>query len=287
MKNIYYCLYILLLLVSCQNDNDGISSNFDVETRFHASMEYASTHPTDTIFVDDDAYMVYVCGDSHLVDSCQNLTKFVQLYRSDNQCPVAIHLGDHVRGKNNLQLDADTYNSIPANPTKHDTIFSTLGNHDLWYGQWKDYFRIWKTSVYWFVVSTPTYHDVFICLDNASGTLGRSQILWLKQQLAAFAQDTTIRHRIVYSHIDFFRMDNMKNNCANMELEETYELIHLFEQYHVAQYWSGHDHCREKVQMGNVIYIAVDALDDKLPEAGYMAVCMSDDIHNDFRRIRQ
>lgn len=285
MKKYYYCLYIVILLVSCQDDNHGISSNFDVETRFQASMEYASTHPTDTIIVDDDSYMVYVGSDSHLVGSSHNLTTFVQLYRSDNLCPVAIHLGDHVRGKTNLPLDADTYSSIPANPTKRDTIFSTIGNHDLMYGQWTEYFRIWKTSVYWFVVSTPTYHDVFICLDNASGTLGRSQILWLNKLLAAFAEDPTIRHRIVYSHVDFFRMDNMNNNCANMPQEETYELIHMFEQYHVAQYWSGHDHCQEKVQIGNVVYIAVDALDDKLPEAGYMAVRMSDDIHNDFRRI--
>ncbi len=75
------------------------------------------------------------------------------------------------------------------------------------------------------------------------------------------------------------------NDCANFSLEETYALIDLFERNNVAQYWSGHDHDREKVQIGNVTYIVVDALEDKSHQAGYMAVYMSDYIHNDFRFI--
>lgn len=285
MQKYPFFLCILLLFTSCQSDNHGISSIFDIETRFRTSMEYASKHGTDTIIVAENSYYVYVCTDSHIDTSNHNLTKFVQMYRSDEKCPIAIHLGDHIRGKNKLQWDADTYNIVPINLSKKDTIFSTPGNHDLWYGQWTDYYRIWKTSVYWFVVSTPKYHDIYICLDSASGTLGRLQIHWLNELLESLAQDTTIRHRIVYSHNDFFRMDNMMNDCANFSIEETYALIDLFERNNVAQYWSGHDHDREKVQIGNVTYVVVDALEDKSPQAGYMAVYMSDYIHNDFRFI--
>jgi len=255
-------ILLSLLLASCDKyDLMGLffMSSPAADERFSQSKEYNDGHGFSTIYVTSDDYTVYLASDAHVSNSAKGMERFVSDCLSDDTtAPFALFLGDAVDGKGTFDLFLKTV--APFSPDGR-TLFCTPGNHDLFYGQWSEWVKALNTSSYIFKAVTPSAgSDLFICMDSASGTLGKSQREWLENILSA--AKGKYRYIIVFTHTHFFKQDNSQGHTSNFNLEETYDLAKLFKDYGVGLVLSGHDHHYEEAFFKDVRYICVNSIED-------------------------
>lgn len=280
-KHIFISAVAALALTACGESNLDVvgmvyTRSDGVETRFAQSMDYNRQHCFDTIQVPTDDYRLYVMSDIHVDFSTFNLDTFVMDYQADPKAaPFCLLLGDIINGTGHYDYCMQHVSQIWKGTG--DTCFCTLGNHDMYFDQWKDYRAYWKTSTYWFMVKTPTHKDLFICLDSGDGTMGIGQRKWFVE-LMQTKQKEGYRHIIAYTHTHFFKVDASQGHTSNFALEETYEWCDLFAQYGVDMVLQGHSHSRNLTTFRDVIYLRVDALEDHYYNAGYTILNVSDGI---------
>ena len=293
ISNVKYKILNILLLfaVTACNPNYDMPGMFNgsserADKRLAESLEYNKQAGEINLTVSED-YTVYVCTDTHVDSTTYNWRTFVKAYKADNNCPFAIHLGDLINAKGNFPRFFQAATVSPAGYLAgKDTIFYTLGNHDLYFNQWPEYKHYVGTSTYWFDTRTSGNKllDLFICLDSGEGTLGVDGLEWLRTILEDKA-DKGYRHIIIFTHTHMFKQDDSQGHTSNYSMEETYEIANILTQYGVTEYWSGHDHAREKTSYGGVKYIVVDALEDPVPDAFYMKVRMAAEIQHEFIKV--
>ena len=287
---IVFCVLVLTLTTCNPNyDMPGMfnGSSIRADDRFDESMAYNEKAGYSHIIVPED-YRIYVCTDTHVDSTTRNVESFVKAYKSDPKCPFAIHLGDLVNAKGNYSRFFEAMATIPEGyvPGK-DTIFYTVGNHDLYFNQWEEYKKYVPTSTYWFDTRTidGKLLDLFICIDSGEGTLGVSPLNWLRETLKEKSAEN-YRHIIVFTHTHMFKKDDSQGHTSNYSMEETYDLTALFSKYQVSMYWSGHDHSREMSNYGGVTYIVVDALLDPEERPFYMVADMGETIQTKFISVK-
>ena len=287
----YLSLFTLLLAMTSCNPNYDMPGMFNgssvrADKRFTESMAYNDKAGFARLVVPED-YRIYVCTDTHVDSTTYNLEKFVKLYKSDLLCPFAIHLGDLVNENHNHEKFFAAVDKVAKDfPAGKDTIFYTVGNHDLYFNQWESYKSFVSTSTYWFDTRTEDGKllDLFICLDSGEGTLGVEPMNWLRNTLEQKNQEN-YRHIIVFTHTHMFKKDNSQGHTSNFPLEETYDLTALFTKYHVNMYWSGHDHSRELTNYGGVTYIVLDTMQDPAEQPFYMIADMAQHIDIRFEQL--
>ncbi len=249
--------------------------------RFQDSMRYNEEHGVcRTLNLPSDNYKVYIATDMHVDSTWRNLTKFSTLAQNDAECPFVLILGDVINAQNNYPHFFEGMKPL----TK--TWFCTAGNHDIYFGQWKDYLELIGSSTYYFVAQTPVAKDLFICLDTSDGTLGVKQMRWLKD---LFKESSTkgYRHIIVFTHTHMFKRDASQGHTSNFAMEETYEITALLEQNKVDWYVSGHDHSREITDFKGVKYIIVDALEDPVERPAFMIATIGDELKYEFVELKK
>jgi len=272
-------LFILctLSLCTCANDDSTLdmkgmfSPNGPTNAvRFAQSMEYNDRVGEIHLDMKSDDYIVYVCSDSHITRNTHvNLDYFMAQYSAAQGPKLAIHLGDLIDAQKNFAC-ADSI--VHTGRTRADTLFQTVGNHDVYFNQWDIFRSYFGTSVYWFDTNNGNKKlDLFICLDSAEGTLGTDQTKWLRELLARKAKEG-YRRIIVYTHTHFWKLDGSQGHTSNFSLEDTYELSALFSQYGVDYVWSGHQHAKQSVIYKGVNYLVLDATKDSESGQSYMTV---------------
>ncbi len=271
-----------MILCSCDRDLIGffIPPSDDVQQRFEQSMDWNEANGYPVIEVGDNEYKFYCATDVHVDGSNENIKTFVTRLRNDASAIFGVLLGDLVHNTEQYPLFME---AIPFDPSIHaqnDTIFSTLGNHDLYFGQWEDYKKYWKTSCLYFTVQTPDFLDLFLLLDTGSGTLGRSQLEWMKTVLSE--QGGKVRYIVVCTHTDLLRVDNTSFPSGGMTMEETLELTSLMQSYGVDLYLQGHNHLRHDTRYRDVHYVTVETIQDKSEEPGYLVATMGKSINLEF-----
>lgn len=289
MKKLFSIIAVIismLSLTSCYGNLDvigivyGQSPRSDV--RFANSMAYNDTAGYTTIHIPQNKYKVYYATDMHVDTSWRNVSKWATAYRNDNECYFGIVLGDMVNAINHYEdfLKGLVYDPLTQKANK--PYFTTVGNHDLYYGQWAEYLKYFHTSTYYFIAQTPDYKDLFICMDSGDGTWGRKQFDWLKELLAK-AKDENYRHITIFTHTHIFKRDLTQGHTSNYALEETYEIMDILDRYGVEWYVSGHCHSRDVADFKNTKYIIVDTM--KAPEKNpcYMVATFGDTL--DYRFI--
>lgn len=282
-------LSFAVIFTACDENMKALvsSKSPSINERFIQSMLYNSEHGYATIQVPDDEYTVYVCTDTHVATVNTKLQTFIQLYRNDLTCPVAVCLGDLVEADHSYVWFVDAFKHVEPITSKPDTMFVTIGNHDVFFDQWSSYIQYWPTSTYYFVIETngpAKCKDLYICFDTAQGTVGEAQLEWLRDKLD-WAQKQQFRHIIAYAHVNIFRRDNTDADISTVSLEETYELMYLFASHGVEQFWSGHDHAREEFTHGGVKYIIVDSMEQENDNSAYMVLHVGDKLNNTFHSI--
>lgn len=284
MKKIYY-IALAVLLSACGKNKEAtldmlgmFSPNGEtVNTRFAQSQEYNAQTGVKHLNMGTDDYIIYVCTDSHITKKThRNLDYFVAQYRAETAPKFALHLGDIIDAQENFPC-ADSIIHFPGQTLK-DTIFVTLGNHDIYFKQWPIFRQYFKTSAYWF----DTYNgskklDLFICVDSAEGAIGTTQTKWLENLLAEKSKEG-YRHIILFTHTHLWKLDGSQGHTSNMALEETYDLTDLLDKYNVEYVWSGHQHARQSVIFKGVNYLVLDATKDEEKGQHYMTVNMGSSI---------
>lgn len=291
-KNIYIYLGFLFLIfgsfVACGPDARldmvgmfaGTSPKID--ERFTESQVYNEQHGFSTIQAPAEDYRVYVCTDTHITKTQKRWTNFIETYRQDMLCPVAVHLGDIIDAQNYFDEMYSAYQAVPANPSKVDTLMAIAGNHDIYFKQWPQFIELFKTCTYYFIVRTPSgKQDLFICYDSADGTVGSKQLQWLTETLQ-WADTQDFRHIVACTHTHFFKRDYSQGHTSNYTIEETYALLNLFAKHGVEMVWSGHDHAREITKVKGMTCIVVDSMEDDDKNPFYMLVTMGKSISYEF-----
>jgi len=279
MKKIVSILSVTLLMASCNGPLDIkgliVGSSPDANTRYAQSLAWNTDHGFQSIDVEREDYQLYVCTDAHIANSSEGLTKFVEDYLDDGSAvPFALYLGDAMDGRKVYDLFQQTVAPIALGGRQ---LFSTPGNHDLYYNLWTEYISYEKTATYTFTVNTPSgAKDLYICLDSASGTLGTEQRAWLGHLLTAPADIVPYRNIIVFTHTHFFKRDNSQEYTSNYNIEETYDLTNLFQEGKVDLVLTGHDHLFEETVFKGVRYLTLNAISDKEKSAYYYKINVSD-----------
>lgn len=249
-----------LAATACSKESELITSGESVDMRFNQSMEWNIKHNLSEITVESDDYNIFVMADSH-VGSTTNLDRFSDLAKTEKPAAVIID-GDLTGG-----LPED-YNEFEKHFPTNDSLrsFYIVGNHDLWYNGWGEFYSRFGSSIYYFTITTPVASDLYICLDTGGSTLGHQQMEWLKKLLES-ARDK-YRYCIVITHINLFRPRHTES--TNPVVEELYVLTDLFTMQNVNMVITGHDHKKDAEVFGLTTYIQVAALEDGLSYAGYM-----------------
>ena len=296
MKNIYIYLGSLFLVLGSICTACGPDTRLDmvgmfagtsptIDKRFEQSIEYNQQAGFATIHALMETYHVYVCTDTHIHKTRKRWEHFIDAYRADIQCPVAIHLGDIIDATTDFGYIEEALEPHPLTailPTKPDTLMAVCGNHDIYFKQWETFIKAFKTSTYYFVVQTPSgKQDLFVVYDSADGTVGSKQLKWLETTLQ-WADTQNFRHIVACSHTHFFKRDGSQGHTSNFTIEETYALLNLFTEHGVDMLWSGHDHAREITQVKGLTSIVVDSMKDEDKEPYYMLVTMGDKIDYEF-----
>ena len=98
-----------------------------------------------------------------------NLDRFYDIARTKKPAAVIID-GDLTGG---LPEDyAKFENHMPQDDSLRS--FYVVGNHDLWYNGWGEFYTRFGSSSYYFTVKTPAGSDLFICIDTGGSTLGQA-----------------------------------------------------------------------------------------------------------------
>lgn len=253
-----------------------------IDERFEQSKEYNDKAGFATLQAPSEDYHVYVCTDTHVTKTQIRWTNFIDTYRADLQCPVAVHLGDIIDAQNYFDEMYTAYQTVPLNLAKQDTLMMIAGNHDIYFKQWPEFIKYFKTCYYYFIVKTPAgKQDLFVVYDSADGTVGKKQLQWLEQTLT-WADTQDFRHIVACTHTHFFKRDGSQGHTSNYTIEETYALLNLFTKHGVDMVWSGHDHSREITQVKGMTCIVVDSMKDEDKEPYYMLVTMGDKIDYEF-----
>ncbi|MBR5663283.1 MAG: metallophosphoesterase [Bacteroidales bacterium] len=288
MKAVYtYCVLALLFLASCGKNIDyaGLfyTINESPDERFAQSMKYNDEHGYDTITGVPDDYEVYVMSDIHVDFSTDNLDRFVSDYLADSvAAPFAICLGDLINATDHWDYFDEHVKPVSDVGRK---IYYTVGNHDLYFDQWPEFRSRYHTSTYWFEVQTVSnFKDLYISIDSGNGTLGVDQRDWLEDVLRE-KKNQGYRHTIVYTHTHFFKKDTSQGHTSNFNLEETYDLLDLFDRYDVSLVLQGHSHSRDLTTFKDVVYLRVDALEDHYPDAYYTILNVGNHIYFEFINV--
>ena len=256
-----------------------------IDKRFEQSMEYNKQARYSTIQAPSDNYHVYVCTDTHIHHTRERWEHFINAYRGDKLCPLAVHLGDIIDATTDFGYieEALAPQALSAEvATKQDTLMAVCGNHDIYFKQWEQFVRTFKTSSYYFVVETPAgKKDFFMVFDSADGTVGRKQLDWMRETLA-WAEQQAFRHIVACTHTNFFKRDNSQGHSSNFTQEETYALLNLLTEHGVDMLWTGHDHSREITQVKSMTSIVVDSMKDEDKEPYYMLVSMGEKVDSEF-----
>ncbi len=261
--SIVYFLIAVLTCISCMDDADlsgFLYSSDPVNERVKMSLDWNRNNPDKDLIVKGSEYSLLIAGDPE-IGGTVNLDTLISRAKKPGVAGYVI-AGDITsgdpKGYDTLKHELDEQIPGPA--------FYILGNHDLFFNGWDNYYNYFGSSTYAFTITTSDASDLFICLDSGNATLGSRQLEWLSDLLAKERKDH--RYCIIFSHVNFFR--DHHTFSANPLVEELHALLDLFYSNSVDMVLMGHDHRRSEEVFGRTRYVTLDACIDGFEEASYL-----------------
>ena len=273
MQHLKYILFVAVAIFIAGCDKYDIQGFFiapskeRVNKRFEQSIEYNQNHLNDTLIISNqEDYTFLAAADFHVKTTAINLAKYTKITNTNSDVLFSTILGDITDQLGGLQIAYDSINN-----NKGDATMRILaGNHDTYFDQWSEYYKLFGSSTYFFVVKTPTTSDLFIALETASGTLGKSQQKWLEDIL----EEKRSQHRycFILTHTNFFDTELSQFPSGNYSLEETAFLTHIFDQYDVSLIINGHDHTYDYIELDGIRYLTLEDAQDLDNEPTYFSI---------------
>ena len=279
LQMVKYTFTIIMAIAVCSCNNLDVKGIFmptgeGIEKRFEQSAEMNSGLKKAAIESQSN-YMFYVAADPHIEHEHKNLDIFNDALRNDENASFGVLLGDCSELRDNLDKYIEALTYYPERHSYNHEIFHILGNHDVFFNGWVNYRKKLGASVYWFEVLFPEGKDLYICLDTATGTLGRKQSDWFRTFLEENRK--SYRHCVILTHTNLFYTDNTQAGSGNMPIEETFSLIDFFGKQDVTLVLQGHDHYREDLFYDNVRYTILGTIKDESDKAEYLKVNVNAD----------
>lgn len=279
MQNLKYIITSIIfttIFVACDKyDFQGFfvsPSKERVNERFNQSITYNEQHQNDTLITtSQENYLFYTAADVHVKTTAEHLAKYIDIAREDNKALFSTILGDITDQKQGLVIAHDTIENHKGN----SIVRVLAGNHDIYFDQWSEYYKLFGSSTYYFIVKTPTASDLFIAIDSSCGSLGNKQMKWLENILIEKRKQH--RHCIIMTHTHFFDRDMSQFPTGNFSIEETATLTNLFTKHNVNLVISGHDHHNETYNFNGVQYLVLDDIQDLDPEPTYFTINVTND----------
>ena len=279
MQNLKYIITSIIfttIFVACDKyDFQGFfvsPSKERVNERFNQSITYNEQHQNDTLITtSQENYLFYTAADVHVKTTAEHLAKYIDIAREDNKALFSTILGDITDQKQGLVIAHDTIENHKGN----SIVRVLAGNHDIYFDQWSEYYKLFGSSTYYFIVKTPTASDLFIAVDSSCGSLGNKQMKWLENILIEKRKQH--RHCIIMTHTHFFDRDMSQFPTGNFSIEETATLTNLFTKHNVNLVISGHDHHNETYNFNGVQYLVLDDIQDLDPEPTYFTINVTND----------
>jgi hypothetical protein len=270
-----FFLGLVLSFSSCMDDADltGFLYSADpVNERVNMSLEWNKMNPSRDITFAAKDYSLLIAGDCE-VGGTTNLDTLIFRAKRQNTAGFVI-VGDLTSG------DPKGYGILEneLDAKKPGDAYFILGNHDLFFNGWDDYYSYFGSSTYSFTVKTSEASDLYICLDSGNGTLGSRQLDWLTDLLNR--ERKNYRYCIIFSHVNFFREHHTFS--ANPLVDEIRVMLDLFYKYNIDMVITGHDHHRSEEFFGRTHYITLDAFYDGFEDASFLRLEVKSDLLSTF-----
>lgn len=257
MKRFFQILLIVFVagyLVSCKADPKGLVSSTDVDKRFEDSASLPEKNDV-VIGEEETEFSFIVIADPHVYHGSDSGLKELK----------AKLVQDRTDGKNDKFLIAcgdisqrgDTEDFLVFRDTlgPEFPVYTTLGNHDLYFDGWHNYRKIFGKSCYTFKAGQSVR---FVSFDSANGTLGRKQKNWLEGVL----KNNTEPLCFAFTHFELFS-PNSTTIQQYTDIEEAYYLIHLFKKTGVDYVLMGHSHDYYDKEINGTHYVNISDFTDK------------------------
>lgn len=250
MKRLLQIILVILsafYLVSCNADPKGLVSSSDVDKRFEDSAYLAGENDLEIT----GEFSFVVISDTHIYhgDASKLAALKERLNQDGKNDQFVIACGDISQCGSKEDFDAVKNALKPELP-----VYTTLGNHDLYFDGWHNYQAVFGKSCYTFKAGPVR----FISFDSANGTLGRKQKNWLEEVLRNKTESLTV----VFTHFEFFS-PNTETIQQYTDIEEVYYLVHLFKETGVDYIFMGHSHDFYDKDVDGVHYVNISDFVDK------------------------
>lgn len=254
LSKIFLIITIACYLVSCKADPKGLVSSTDVDKRFEDSASLPEKKDV-VIGEEETEFSFIVIADPHVYHGSDSgikalKTKLIQDRTNGENDKFLIACGDISQRGDTEDLLAFRDTLEPEFP-----VYTTLGNHDLYFDGWYNYREVFGKSCYTFKAG-PSVR--FVSFDSANGTLGRKQKNWLEGIL----KNSTEPLCFVYTHFELFS-PNSTTIQQYTDIEEAYYLIHLFKKTGVDYVLMGHSHDYYDKEINGTHYVNISDFTDK------------------------
>jgi len=264
-KTLALAFALSIVAIGCKNDLFGFLASSDFSRRWQAreTFHFLSYEDRNLPLGDNGTYSFIVVADPHILNN--NGRGLERLERAiDEDVKFVAIAGDITQ--TGSQAEIEKFIGIARNLGV--PVFPVIGNHDIFFGNWRVWERLIGSTVYRINVG----EDTLLILDSANAFFGARQLDWLESELRRSEGRV-----FVFTHISMF------TRCVlHIDAKERARVVSMLRGRADAVF-SGHSHRRDITKVGGVYYIAVENFRDN---SAYLRVFVSrDDLRWKFGRL--
>jgi 3',5'-cyclic AMP phosphodiesterase CpdA len=236
----------VFLLSSC-SDNDmlGLFYSTGIQERFPSKDIFHYLDNSDLQIDLNENYSFLVLSDVHISDKGVNGLEQIAEKAAENGDSFIVITGDLTQSGTQKEMDMfiQTAKSFPI------PCYPVIGNHDIFFGNWK----VWKKMIGTSIYRVDANDTTLFMLDSANASFGNDQLDWLESQLKTAGKNT-----FVFTHTNLFT--NSGGEFQQFaDYRERARFMSLLNGKCTALF-SGHSHEYVNLQIGGVRYITLDGL---------------------------
>jgi 3',5'-cyclic AMP phosphodiesterase CpdA len=250
LKKYFFPVFLLcvFLISGCgdvfRHDFTGLFGSTELDTRWKARNTFNFLSADDRNITLGETYSFIVVSDTHINNGkAWGLEKLKDVIESDSDIKFAVFTGD-------ISQDGERENIekfIQIAGTLDVPCYPVIGNHDLYFGNWKVWEELIGSTCYRINCTSAT----LLILDSANSYFGAKQLDWLEDELKE-----TEGRVFVFSHVNLFAGSPVE--LINlMDMRERGRFISLLKG-RCDLIFTGHSHFRNITEIGGIININIE-----------------------------
>ena len=238
-------IFFFTFFTSCNNDFLGLFISSELSERLMSADDFVLLSGTDLNSDWGDNYSFLVIADIHIEgENAHGLEGIANIVNDPaNNIKFVVALGDITQGgyRSEIQKFLDIAGTMGV------PFYPVIGNHELFFGNWHNWRDLIGSTRYRVNGGETT---LFI-LDSANAFLGRSQLLWLENELKTAAKNV-----FVFTHVNIFAEGPVDFKMLSDHRERAMLLSILSGRANLMI--SGHTHRHIARDTGGVRYMSIE-----------------------------